>query len=279
VPVSGVTASRVGRAQVHHELSRLLGHGSGDWSLRAFPETAGDRPQLEIGVVGGDLDRRLPEVLRPGARLELTGLRATQVWSVAGPPERAMHSSWHDLATPFPEGKPVRSWDVVFMSPACTHPGAAYFPLLDGASLLQSLIGAWQRGVAQDWGPPAGQGLDAAGRYTVAVWSQYAEQPDRIPAGFLLAGRQWDRSARMDLRVSALRGHTEVHRIPQTGARRGIEIHGFVGSLRLVAADDDLAALADCLLRLGQYAGAGAKTGYGFGAMSVTPWRPPPPPT
>ncbi|MDR1441041.1 MAG: CRISPR system precrRNA processing endoribonuclease RAMP protein Cas6 [Bifidobacteriaceae bacterium] len=274
VPVTGVDFNRVGRPQVHHELSRLLGHGSEDWSLRSSPEHQVGSGNLEVGVLTEKLAGRLPRALAVGTELHFVGAKLAQTAVVTGPPVQVCRTDWADLAVPFAGGRPVRSWDVTFQTPACTHPGVHYFPLLDGASVFQSLLAAWRRAVLKDWAPRGSESLDPANRYMAAVCSQYGAALASLPKGLALAGKQWDRDTRLDLHVSAIRGHTEIYRIGQNSNRPAIELHGFVGSLRLVSVDDELAALADCLLRFGEFAGVGAKTSYGFGSMAVSPWRP-----
>ena len=252
IPLSGPDWRAVRPWQIHAELSRLLGHATNDWSLRAWPGAV-----IEVGVLSASVEWALPETLAVGTELRLTDGTTTQVATVAAEPTVVTRASWRDLAIPFPGG-PVTSWEVTFRTPAAISQGEHNFPLLSGDALLLSLLRRWQSLAdvrTSDLEPGGG--------------------PVPVPNLFELATRHWDRNARGNLRIVDLRGHTETVFIPRRHALHTIRevVPGFVGVVRLLALDPTVAALADCLLRFGEFSGVGVGVRYGLGSLSVRPVR------
>lgn len=277
IPLEGVDFGDVHRSQVHAVLSRFLGHGTSTWSLVHIPEHVAGSAELRVGVLTNSTRAALLHNLTQGTELTFGPSHGDQIATISANPVRVRSASWTDLATPYPSGVYADSWQVTFHSPAAISLGNRNFPLLSGDALILSLLKKWQ-------------GLE---RVRDEEMREVARNGHSLPsletcALFDLARRHWDRAARMNLRIVDLRGHTEVEYISRHTATVPVPhylpstirteekvvrevIPGFVGVIRLMAFDPDLAALTDCLLRFGEFTGVGAATSYGFGSMTSIP--------
>jgi len=259
ISVEGIDFRDVQRSHIHAVLSRLLGHGTSTWSLLHLPEHAMGPAELRIGTLAASTEETLLHTMSQGTTLSFVSGHGAQLATIPSEPRLVRAATWADLATEAPDGKHVTSWQVTFHSPASISLGNHNFPLLSGDALLLSLLKRWQ-----DLEPIRAAELKDSG---------HSWPPDKSPALFELARRHWDRNARMNLRITDLRGHTEVEFIPRHNGEKVLKelVPGFVGVIRLMAFDPDVAALTDCLLRFGEFTGAGTGTNYGFGSLTCVP--------
>ena len=240
--ISEVDFNQVKLQQLHAAACILLDdnfnhHGTRkEWAIG--PLRGNEQKRLAVmtfRTLSNKAEAHLASRAKQGARIIL----GNQEGIVVQPAEKLEEASWETLATP--QTRPPRSWVIDCLSPTALSSHRKYTPLLNPSSIVGSLSKRWEslhgRVGDSEFGLP---------RLTEEELSHV-----------------W---------VSAITGRTVTEIIPHFSATATDEkvFPGFVGRLMLKCDQPVVAAAVDCYLRFARYAGIGALTTHGLGAVQVT---------
>lgn len=224
------------RRDVHRLLSRWLDtdhHAARKpWSWTTLRLNSGERV-IEIGLV----DDTLVEALVGNADTWRRSRRARADLPMPEPLQQISAANWSQLRA----STSTCEWTVEFASPVTFRRGNQFLPWPAPSAVFGSLRAAWRTFAAPHIGDIT---LDLSLDPIIVTALDGASQTERVV----------------------------LHERPNaTGARDAVEVTvgGFVGRLRYAAHDPTNAAAANSLIKLAPFAGVGAYTTRGFGAVRI----------